>query len=31
MKRKGILLAAIIAAFAFVLLPDVNGQTFYVG
>jgi len=31
MKRKSILLAAVIAAFVFVLSPDVNGQTFAIG
>jgi peroxiredoxin len=31
MKRKSILLAAIFMALAFVLSPDVNGQTFSVG
>lgn len=31
MKRKSILLAAILAAFVFVLCPDVNAQTFAVG
>ncbi|HVE55643.1 MAG TPA: redoxin domain-containing protein [Pyrinomonadaceae bacterium] len=31
MKRKSILLAAILAAFVFVLCPDVNGQAFAVG
>jgi peroxiredoxin len=31
MKRKSILLAAILAAFVFVLCPDINAQTFAVG
>jgi len=31
MKRKSILLAAILAAFVFVLCPDVNGQNFAIG
>src|SRR5215213_11999680 len=31
MKRKSILLAAILAAFVFVLSPDVDGQAFAVG
>jgi peroxiredoxin len=31
MKRKGIFLAIILAAFAFVLNPDVHGQNFAVG
>jgi len=31
MKRKGILLAAFFMVFAFVLSPDVNGQTFEIG
>ena len=31
MKRKSIWLAAILAAFVFVLSPDVNGQSFEVG
>lgn len=31
MKRKGILLAVILAAFAFVANPDVHGQSFAIG
>jgi peroxiredoxin len=31
MKRKNILLAAILTAFVFVLCPDINGQSFAVG